>query len=130
MKGITDTGITFFTNYGSRKAQELVSPITQYYFHVICIIFDLKKKQAENPNVAITFYWLPLRRQVRIEGVATKISKEESELYFHQRPRASQIGAVASEQSKPITSRDYLDDIEAKLKEKFGADDEIPMPNW
>lgn len=73
---------------------------------------------------------MPLRRQVRIEGVATKISKEESELYFHERPRASQIGAVASPQSQPISSRQYLDSAEAKLKEQFGDDAEIPMPNW
>lgn len=47
--------------------------------------------QENNPNVAATFYWLPLRRQVRIEGIATKLSREASEEYFHQRPRASQV---------------------------------------
>lgn len=47
--------------------------------------------QADNPNVAMTFYWAPLRRSIRIEGVAEKISKVDSESYFHQRPRASQV---------------------------------------
>ncbi|XP_031629082.1 pyridoxine-5'-phosphate oxidase-like isoform X2 [Contarinia nasturtii] len=108
MKGVEADGITFFTNYGSRKAQEIES----------------------NKNVAATFYWLPLRRQVRIEGIASKVSREVSEEYFHQRPRASQIGAAASPQSQPIPSRDYLDKIESELKEKLGPDGVVPLPNW
>ncbi|XP_055322182.1 pyridoxine/pyridoxamine 5'-phosphate oxidase-like isoform X2 [Sitodiplosis mosellana] len=108
MKGVEDDGVTFFTNYGSRKAQEIES----------------------NPNVAATFYWLPLRRQVRIEGVASKLSREKSEEYFHQRPRASQIGAVASPQSQTIPNRDHLDKIENDIKEKLGPDGVVPLPNW
>lgn len=83
----------------------------------------------ENPNVAATIYWLPLHRSVRIEGTVAKISHEESEKYFHARPRASQIGAVASPQSELIPSREYLDQIEADIKEKY-ADNEVPLPNW
>lgn len=83
-----------------------------------------------NPNVAATFYWLPLRRQIRIEGSVEKISREESEKYFHSRPRASQIGAVASPQSEKIPSREYLDKIEADIKEQLGDKEEVPMPNW
>lgn len=78
----------------------------------------------------MTFYWLPLRRQVRIEGKAEKIPTSESEEYFHQRPRDSQIGAVASPQSQPIPSRDYLDQIESEIKLKLGPDGVVPMPNW
>ncbi|XP_037955871.1 pyridoxine-5'-phosphate oxidase-like [Teleopsis dalmanni] len=108
LKDVTNEGFTFFTNYGSRKAQDI----------------------DENPNVAMTLYWCPLRRSVRIEGVATKIPHELSAAYFHQRPRASQIGALASEQSQRIPSRKHLDEIEAKIKENLKPDEQVPMPNW
>ncbi|XP_058451907.1 pyridoxine/pyridoxamine 5'-phosphate oxidase-like [Malaya genurostris] len=108
LKDVTDHGFTFFTNYESRKADEL----------------------AENPNVALAFYWLPLRRSVRIEGTAEKISRQDSETYFHQRPRASQIGALASPQSKPIPNREYLDQKEQQLKDELGPDGVVPLPNW
>lgn len=86
--------------------------------------------QNENPNVAMTFYWVPLRRQIRVEGKATKIPSSESEEYFHQRPRDSQIGSLASPQSQPIPSREYLDQIETEIKLKLGSDGVVPMPNW
>ncbi|XP_050070957.1 pyridoxine/pyridoxamine 5'-phosphate oxidase-like isoform X2 [Anopheles maculipalpis] len=108
LKDVTDEGFTFFTNYESRKADEL----------------------AENPHVALAFYWLPLRRSVRIEGKAERISREASETYFHQRPRASQIGALASPQSKPIPSREFLDQKERGIKEELGPDGVVPLPNW
>lgn len=108
LKDVLDEGFTFFTNYSSRKAQDI----------------------AGNPNVAMTFYWLPLRRSIRIEGTAEKISKEDSLKYFHERPRASQIGALASKQSSKIPSRDHLDEIEAKLKIELGDDKPVPLPNW
>lgn len=108
VKEATAEGFTFFTNYGSRKADDI----------------------ASNPNVAIAIYWLPLRRSVRIEGVAEKIPQSASLKYFHERPRASQIGAAASPQSKPIPSRSYLDEVEAGIKQKLGADGEVPLPNW
>lgn len=108
LKGFDERGFTFFTNYSSRKAEDLKS----------------------NPNCAVAFYWLPLRRSVRIEGSVTKLSKEESEAYFHVRPRASQIGALASPQSKIIPSREYIDKIEDGIKEKLGDCETVPMPDW
>uniref|UniRef100_A0AAG5CNM8 pyridoxal 5'-phosphate synthase n=1 Tax=Anopheles atroparvus TaxID=41427 RepID=A0AAG5CNM8_ANOAO len=108
LKDVTDEGFTFFTNYESRKADEL----------------------AQNPNVALAFYWLPLRRSVRIEGSAERISRDASEAYFHQRPRASQIGALVSPQSKPIPNREFLDKKEKAIKEELGPDREVPLPNW
>lgn len=108
LKGVTDEGFTFFTNYASHKALEI----------------------ADNPNVALNFYWAPTNRQIRVEGVAEKLSSADSLAYFHQRPRASQIGAAASPQSQRIPNRAHLDGIEAELKKKYGADGEIPLPNW
>lgn len=86
--------------------------------------------QAENPNVALNFYWAPTNRQIRIEGQVSKLSSIDSARYFHERPRASQIGAVASPQSQRIASRQYLDNIESGLKEQFADNAEIPVPNW
>jgi pyridoxamine 5'-phosphate oxidase len=108
LKSFDEKGFTFFTNYASRKAKEM----------------------EENPNVAAAIYWLPLRKSVRIEGSVTKISAEESEMYFHSRPRASQIGALASPQSQAIPNREYLDEIESEIKGKLGENEEVPMPNW
>lgn len=108
LKGFDDRGFTFFTNYESRKADEL----------------------EVNPNVAVVFYWLPLRRSVRIEGSVSKLSREESEAYFHVRPRASQIGALASPQSQIIPNREHIDKIEDEIKQKLGESETVPMPNW
>lgn len=83
-----------------------------------------------NPNVAVAFYWLPLRRSVRIEGSVTKLTREESEAYFHSRPRASQIGALASPQSQVIESRETIDQIEEKIRHNLGETEAVPMPNW
>ena len=73
---------------------------------------------------------MPLRRSIRIEGSVTKIPNIESEAYFHTRPRASQIGALASPQSQVIPSREHMDKIEDDIKEKLGDSAEVPMPNW
>lgn len=83
-----------------------------------------------NANVAVAFYWLPLRRSIRIEGSVAKLTREESEIYFHSRPRASQIGALASPQSEVIPSREHIDKIEDEIKEKLGETEPIPLPNW
>jgi pyridoxamine 5'-phosphate oxidase len=80
--------------------------------------------------VAATIYWLPLRRSIRIEGTVEKIPNSESEAYFHSRPRASQIGALASPQSQPIPSREHLDKIECDIKQELGDEAIVPMPNW
>lgn len=85
LKGI-DSGFLFFTNYESRKGKELTI----------------------NSFAAITFYWAELERQVRIEGKIEKVSDQDSEQYFHSRPKASQIGAIASPQSQVIENRDVL----------------------
>lgn len=108
LKGVDARGFTFFTNYASRKADDIDS----------------------NPNVALAFYWLPLRRSVRIEGSVTKLSSEESKAYFNVRPRASQIGALASPQSQVIPSREHIDKIEEEIKQKLGETEQVPMPNW
>lgn len=73
---------------------------------------------------------MPLRRSIRIEGLVSKISREDSETYFHQRPRASQIGASVSPQSRQIPSREFLDEKESAFKESLGEDNEVPLPDW
>ncbi|MFW5775152.1 MAG: pyridoxamine 5'-phosphate oxidase [Chitinivibrionales bacterium] len=86
MKEFNQAGVIFFTNYSSRKGEEL----------------------AHNPQAALLFYWWYMGRQVRIEGAVEKLSAVESDSYFHSRPRQSRIGAVASPQSRPISSRREL----------------------
>jgi pyridoxamine-phosphate oxidase len=88
LKEMNSKGFVFFTNYQSRKGEEL----------------------EKNPFGAIVFFWHELERQVRIEGKVEKISAEESDNYFHSRPRDSRIGAIASPQSKRIASRQLLED--------------------
>ncbi len=92
LKSFGDLGFQFFTNYESRKGKELMN----------------------NPNANITFFWPHLEKQIRIEGVVEKISEEDSEKYFITRPLKSQIGAIASPQSKTIEGRQVLED---KFKE-------------
>jgi pyridoxamine 5'-phosphate oxidase len=87
-KGISDGGILFFTNYESRKAREL----------------------DQNPLAAVVFHWPALGRQVRIDGRVERIERAASEAYFATRPRDSQLGAWASPQSRPIGSRQELED--------------------
>ena len=86
-KGIYEGGFCFYTNYESRKGEEL----------------------AACPYAALTFWWDKLERQVRIEGKVDKVSAAQSDLYFGRRPRGSQLGAVASRQSQPASSREALD---------------------
>jgi pyridoxamine 5'-phosphate oxidase len=108
LKDISEGGFTFFTNYSSNKGQEI----------------------ANNANVSLLFFWAELERQVRIGGIAKKISREDSEQYFHSRPRGSQIGAHVSPQSKVIASRDVLEQLQLELERKFEGI-EIPLPsNW
>ncbi|MFN3628777.1 MAG: pyridoxamine 5'-phosphate oxidase [Casimicrobiaceae bacterium] len=86
LKGVDEHGFVFYTNYESRKGREL----------------------AASPYAALTFHWVELERQVRIEGAVEKISAEESDAYFASRPLASRLGAHASPQSEPIASREAL----------------------
>lgn len=108
LKNITDKGFVFYTNYNSQKGQDL----------------------AENNRVSLLFFWPELERQVRIEGKVEKISREESEIYFHSRPFGSQIGAIASPQSEVIENRDVLKDKVEELELNY-KDKIIPMPeHW
>ncbi|MBN7768802.1 pyridoxamine 5'-phosphate oxidase [Marinobacter daepoensis] len=107
LKYFDHQGFVFYTNYGSRKAQEL----------------------EENPRAALLFPWIGLNRQVRIQGPVEKVSKAESLRYFSSRPRGSQIGAWVSEQSKVITSRGLLEQKVAEMKRKFSSG-EIPLPGF
>jgi pyridoxamine 5'-phosphate oxidase len=109
LKGLEDGKLKFFTNYSSRKAEEL----------------------AQNPKASLLFFWAELERQVRIEGSLEKLSQLESEQYFHSRPRESQIGAYTSQQSKVIQSREELEKRYIDLVEKFQGINPIPLPdNW
>lgn len=108
LKGVDHEGFVFFTNYSSDKGRQMEA----------------------NPHVALGFFWVQLERQVRVEGVVTKTSREESVRYFHSRPIASQLGAWASDQSEPIDGRQVLDARLAQMTERFG-DGEIPCPpHW
>lgn len=99
-------GFVFFTNYESRKAKQI----------------------SENPNVGVVFYWECLRRQVRIEGSATRISSAESFKYFATRPRGSQLGAWCSPQSSVISSREVLSEKLEEIKRKF-SNRQVPLPS-
>ena len=108
MKGIDKRGILFFTNYESRKGKELL----------------------HNSRASLLFFWARLERQVRIEGKVKKISKSESQKYFNSRPIESRIAAWASNQSKKISGRDYIEERYFEFKEKFSGK-KIPIPdNW
>jgi pyridoxamine 5'-phosphate oxidase len=107
LKGFDERGFVFYTNYESAKGREL----------------------EQNPRVALLFYWPELERQVRISGDVERVSREESETYFHSRPRGSQIGAWASRQSAVIPNRDALVEAVASF-EKVYADGEIPLPDF
>ncbi|CAD6235808.1 GSCOCG00007992001-RA-CDS [Cotesia congregata] len=105
LKGFSDKGFKFYTNYESRKGREL----------------------AENPVAALTFFWEPLRRTVRIEGDVEKTSDEDSDEYFTSRPLASQIGAHASKQSAVIAGRESLMIKEREFLAQF-SDGKVPRP--
>jgi pyridoxamine 5'-phosphate oxidase len=107
LKGVDPLGFVFYTNYGSRKGREI----------------------AGNPAAALTFLWKELERQVRVEGVAEKVSAEESTAYFDTRPLGSRIGAWASPQSEPIENRDWLEARWAKMTDEHGAKPARP-PHW
>ena len=100
-------GFVFFTNYESRKAQQI----------------------GVNPKVSLLFTWLPLQRQVHITGQAAKISTAESLAYFTSRPRGSQLGSWSSQQSTIISSRQLLLMQFEQIKNKF-LDGEIPLPDF
>lgn len=102
LKEVDDRGFTFFTNYQSRKGDDLVV----------------------HPFAALVLYWEPLHRQIRIEGEVERLSPEESDAYFASRPHGSQLGAIASPQSRPIATRAALEELVARTAQELG--DKVP----
>lgn len=107
LKGYDEDGFVFYTNLESRKGQDI----------------------AANPRVALCFYWEDFGRQVRVRGTVERVSDEEADAYFHSRPRESQIGAWASNQSQPLSSREELEERFALFAERYPG--EVPRPpHW
>ena len=106
-KNVDERGIVFFTNFGSRKAREI----------------------GENEQVSLLFPWYLLERQVMITGTATRVPSSESLKYFLTRPLESRLGAWASDQSSPISSRALLEAKFAEMKAKF-KEGEVPLPSF
>ena len=106
LKGLDERGFVFFTNMESNKG-----------LHI-----------ASNPWVSLHFFWLPLERQITVQGKAEQVSRDESESYFHSRPKESQLGAIASDQSRPLKDRATMEHRFAGLQEEY-ADKEIPLPD-
>ena len=107
LKHYDPQGLVWFTNYDSRKGQEL----------------------AHNPRAALQFHWVTLERVVRIEGQVERIAREESEAYFRLRPLESRWGAWASAQSRVIASRQVLEEAMARAREQYGNEPPCP-PQW
>jgi pyridoxamine 5'-phosphate oxidase len=107
LKGIDARGLTFYTNYGSTKADAI----------------------AANSQVSITFPWYPLHRQVNIVGTATKVSREESAAYFDTRPHGSKLGAIVSAQSSVIDSREVLETRMKELEAQYPEGTDVPLPD-
>lgn len=107
LKGVDQRGFAFYTNYDSAKARDL----------------------AVNPRAALCFFWPP-DRQVRVSGPVEKVGAEESERYWRNRPRASQLSAWASRQSQLVESRETLEQRVAELAARFADDDVPPPPFW
>lgn len=108
LKEFDERGFVFYTNYGSRKSQEL----------------------TENSKIALLFHWNVLQRQIRIEGTVEKVTAEESAAYFHSRDKGSQIGAWASKQSQKLTHDDELKERMSNYQEKFGNMEQVPYPEF
>jgi pyridoxamine 5'-phosphate oxidase len=106
VKRLDERGFCFYTNAESRKGLEL----------------------AENPRAALCFHWKSLRRQVRVEGLVFELPAADADEYFHSRSRMSQLGALASQQSRPLASRDVLEQRVKELGERYP--DEVPRPAY
>ncbi|MCA9241519.1 MAG: pyridoxamine 5'-phosphate oxidase [Planctomycetales bacterium] len=106
LKGFDQSGLTFYTNYSSQKGRQL----------------------ADNPVAAATFFWPHLERQVRISGTVQKTSRQDSQSYFHSRPRESQLGAIASQQSAVLSGREELEALFNAAEKRYeGA--QAPLPD-
>ena len=108
LKGHGSDGFVFYTNLDSRKGGEL----------------------ADNPHAALLFHWKTLRRQVRVEGVAEPVTSDEADAYFATRGRDSQLGAWASEQSRPLDSRDTFERRFDEMRERFDGATVPRPPRW
>ena len=108
LKGCDASGFVFFTNYLSQKGREIEA----------------------NPNVELCFFWDKLERTVRVHGTAARTSRDESHAYFHQRPRKSQIGAAASNQSEVVADREVLERRFAELEKHYETGDVPTPPHW
>jgi pyridoxamine 5'-phosphate oxidase len=107
LKGVEKNSFLFYTNYQSQKGKEL----------------------AANPACALTFFWPELERQVRIEGVCTRVDEATSDTYFKSRPRGSQLGAWASPQSSLIKNRELLETRIKELEKRFEGQETLPKPH-
>jgi pyridoxamine 5'-phosphate oxidase len=108
LKGLDGRGFVFYSNYESRKGRELEG----------------------NPRAALLFPWISLERQVIVEGAIAKVAREESETYFHSRPRLNQLSAWVSQQSSIISGRNVLEESLRVLEKKY-AGEEVPLPpHW
>lgn len=109
LKDFDERGFVFFTNYQSRKGREL----------------------AHTPWGALVFWWAELERQVRLEGTVTQVSAEESDAYFHSRPRGNRLGAWASQQSQVIRDRQILEQRLQELETTYQDQEQLPRPpHW
>jgi pyridoxamine 5'-phosphate oxidase len=108
LKGVDDQGLVFYTNLESRKGREALA----------------------HPAVALCFWWQPLESQVRFEGRAERVPEEEADAYFATRPRGSQLGAWASNQSQPLASREEIEARLAELTERFEGMPVPRPPHW
>jgi pyridoxamine 5'-phosphate oxidase len=108
LRGVDARGFMFFTNYNSRKGREL----------------------AANPHAALCFYWTSLDEQIRIEGSVERVSREESDEYFAGRPRGSQLGAWASDQSDVLPSRETLEEKYREIERRFNERTVDRPPFW
>ena len=106
LKSYDDDGFVFFTNYESNKGRHF----------------------ATNPKASLHFFWMKVERQVQIQGEVVPMSREEAQAYFHSRPRESQLGAWASQQSRPLASRSELETRFTQLSVEY-QDQEVPVPN-
>jgi pyridoxamine 5'-phosphate oxidase len=108
LKGVDGRGFVFYTNHDSRKGRELEA----------------------NPRASLVFPWIGLERQVIVEGAVARVPREESEAYFHSRPRASQLAAWASAQSSIIAGREVLDEAMKAMERKYAGLEAPLPPNW
>ncbi len=108
LKEVNPDGFVFYTSYASRKGREL----------------------AANPLCALTFLWTELERQVRVEGKALRVTRAQTEAYFRKRPKGSRLGALVSNQSEVLTSRQELTSKLASLEAQYADTEEVPVPDY